>query len=178
MKFPKLNGLGYYAGSHWFQGAVVLLIVAIVAIQLFLALDDALERAERQSVESTISNMRTGMRMAVFKAVIEHRGDEVASWEGRNPLVWLQTVPSGYVGDCDPRKPAALPSASWCFARSNRELIYRPRKPQHLVANDPENGPACPALTWRVTKDPEAQTTGGTALLRLTAVSPCQWVIE
>jgi len=178
MKFPRPNGLGYYAGSHWLQGAVVLIIVAIIAIRLLLALDDALELAERQSVESTIRNMKTGLRMAVFKAVIEHRGQEVASWEGRNPLVWLQTVPSGYVGDCDPRKPAALPSASWCFARSSRELIYRPRKPQHLVANVAENGPACPALTWRVTKAPEEQQTGATVLLNLKEISDCQWVIE
>ena len=124
--------LGYYATKKWVQHAVLFVVVGLIAVGLISALGDATEQAERQIVELTIRNMRTGMQRAMGEALMHQREGEMASWAGSNPVRWLDSPPAGYRGECSTAESRALSGGEWCFERGRRELVYRPRNLDRL----------------------------------------------
>ncbi|HRF11482.1 MAG: hypothetical protein ABTS16_17990 [Candidatus Accumulibacter phosphatis] len=166
---------GYYATSHRFEWAVLLVVIGLLAIGLLSALHDANERAERQAVELTIRNMRTGMQLAVGEALMQQREGEMAAWVGINPVRWLGSDPAGYRGECSAAESRDLPAGAWCFDRDRRQLMYRPRHTGHLRVPAVDDGGRCDVLSWRVTRVSERMASG--AGLRLAAAADCRWVL-
>ncbi len=170
--------LGYYAASHWFQGAVLLAVLALIFNGLMSALNDASERAEKQGVELTIRNMRTGMKLAMGEAMMQQREGEMAAWVGSNPVRWLGAPPGAYRGECSVEERRNLSGGEWCFERNRRQLLYRPHRPDRLHPLPPGSELQCSHLSWRVERAPESVVSAGFVGLRLEAVAPCQWVQE
>jgi len=170
--------LGYYAASHWFQGAVLLAVLALIFNGLISALNDASERAEKQGVELTIRNMRTGMKLAMGEAMMQQREGEMAAWVGSNPVRWLGSPPGAYRGECSVEESRNLSGGEWCFERNRRQLLYRPHRPDRLHPLPPGSELQCSHLSWRVERAPESVVSAGFVGLRLEAVAPCQWVQE
>ena len=166
---------GYYATSHRFEWAVLLVVIGLLAIGLLSALHDANERAERQAVELTIRNMRTGMQLAVGEALMQQREGEMAAWVGINPVRWLGSDPAGYRGECSAAESRDLPAGAWCFDRDRRQLMYRPRHTGHLRVPAVDDRGRCDVLSWRVTRVSERMASG--AGLRLAAAADCRWVL-
>ena len=161
--------LGYYAASHWFQAAVVFLMLGALALVLLRALNEVEEQAERQAVELTLRNMRTGMQFAMAEALMRQREGEVAAWAGSDPTRWLEVPPAGYRGECTAEERRNLPEGAWCFERDSRELVYQPRNTKQLRGS--ESGQQCSLLAWRV-----ARVADGA--VRIEAASPCRWIFE
>ena len=170
--------LGYYAASHWFQGAVLLAVLALIVGGLMSALDDASERAEKQAVELTLRNMRTGLKLAMGEAMMQQREGEMASWVGSNPVRWLESPPGGYRGECSTEESRNLSGGDWCFERYRRELVYRPHRPDQLHPLSPGSERHCSHLSWRVARVAESVPSGGFVGLRLEAAVPCQWNLQ
>jgi hypothetical protein len=175
----EFRRLGYYATRNWFQRAVLFVVLGLFAIALISALGDAKEEAERQSVELTIRNMRTGMQRAMGEALMHQREGEMASWAGSNPVRWLDSLPAGYRGDCSAAESRELSGGEWCFERGRRELVYRPRNIDQLYESRGAMkalGRQCDQLSWRVARAPTSAASGGFVGLRIEVVSSCQWV--
>lgn len=165
--------LGYYAASHWFQAAVVFLMLGALALILLRALNEVEEQAERQAVELTLRNMRTGMQYAMAEALMRQRESEIAEWAGSDPTRWLEVPPAGYRGECSPEERRDLPAGAWCFERDRRELAYRPRDTKKLRSRD--GGQQCSQLAWRVVRVADGAVKGAFAGVRIEATSPCRW---
>ena len=116
-----------YTHLDVYKRQVLFVVVGLIAVGLISALGDATEQAERQIVELTIRNMRTGMQRAMGEALMHQREGEMASWAGSNPVRWLDSPPAGYRGECSTAESRALSGGEWCFERGRRELVYRPR---------------------------------------------------
>jgi len=172
------RSLGYYAASHWFQGAVLLAVLALIIVRLMSALNDASERAEKQAVELTIRNMRTGMKLAMGEVMMQQRESEMAAWVGSNPVRWLGSPPGSYRGECSTEESWNLSGGEWCFERYRRELVYRPHHPDHLHPLSAGSERQCSHLSWRVARAQESLPSGGFVSLRLEAAAPCHWVLE
>lgn len=168
---------GYHATAHRFEWAVLWVVVGLLAIGLLSALHDANERAERQAVELTIRNMRTGMQLAMGEALMQQRESEMAAWVGNNPVHWLGSDPAGYRGECSTAESRELPAGAWCFDRDRRELVYRPRHTRHLRVPSTADRDRCDVLSWRVTRVPERMASGAFVGLRLAATADCWWVL-
>ncbi|MFT3849237.1 MAG: hypothetical protein QM739_11380 [Propionivibrio sp.] len=141
-------------------------------------LDDLGERVEKQSVELTIRNMRTGMRLAMGEALMHQQEADIATWAGGNPVRWLGSPPAGYRGECEGEARQDLPKGEWCFDPRRRELLYRPYNTDHLRAPSSGGEDICSVLRWRVARAPEALISGGFAGLRLETASLCEWLAE
>jgi hypothetical protein len=174
----QTRSLGYYAASHWFQGAVLLVVLALIVSGLMSALNDASERAEKQGVELTIRNMRTGLKLAMGEVMMQQREGEMAAWVGSNPVRWLGSPPAGYRGECSAEESRNFTGGEWCFEGGRRELLYRPHRPDHLHPLPAGSGHQCSHLSWRVARAPESVASGGFVGLRLEAATHCQWVLE
>ncbi len=168
--------LGYYAASHWFQAAVVFLILGVLALVLLRALNEVEEQAERQMVELMLRNMRTGMQYAMGEALMRQRENEIAAWAGGDPTRWLEVPPLGYRGECSVEERRNLPEGAWCFERDSRQLVYRPRNAKQL--RDPGDGQACNQLAWRVVRVADGVVSGGFVGVRIEPASICRWFLE
>ena len=171
--------LGYYATKNWFQRAVLFVVLGLLAIGLISALGDAKEEAEKQIVELTIRNMRTGLQRAMGEALMHQREGEMASWAGSNPVRWLDSLPAGYRGECSTAESWALSGGEWCFERGRRELVYRPRNVDHLHDSKGATkgvGRQCELLSWRVARAPVSAASGGFVGLRIEVASSCEWI--
>ena len=170
------RSLGYFAASHWMQGAVVLVVLGSLAMGLLWALSDVKERAERQVVDLTVRNMRTGMQLAMGEALMQQREREIATWVGGNPVNWLGAPPGGYRGECSAEEGRALSGGEWCFERASRELVYRPNSVDRLRDSRVEKDNQCGQLRWRVARVSESASSAGFVGLRIESASTCQWV--
>lgn len=170
------RSLGHFAASHWLSGALVLVLFGALALGLLWALGDIKERAEKQVVDLTLRNMRTGMQLAMGEALMHQKAGEIESWFGSNPVRWLDTPPPGYRGECSADESRALADGEWCFERVSRELVFRPTKVDHLRVL-PEAGP-CAQLRWRVARVSAGGAGGGLVGLRIEPASPCQWILD
>jgi len=170
--------LGYYASSQWFQWAVLFVMLGSLAMGLLWALDDVKERAERQTVDLTLRNMRTGMQLAMGEALIRQREREIATWVGGNPINWLGAPPGGYRGECSAEEGRGLSGGEWCFERASGELVYRPNSVDHLRDSRGEKDSPCGQLRWRVARVSESASSAGFVGLRIESASTCQWVLE
>lgn len=169
--------LGYYAASHWFQWAVLLVILGGIGIGLLRALEQAREAAERQSVELTVRNMRTGMQLAMGEALMHQREAEIASWVGSNPVRWLSAEPKGYLGKCSQTDGRELNGGEWCFETAQKRLMYRPYRQDHLQAV--VEGRQCDRLSWSVTGLPDrAASSGNFGGLRFETDTLCRWSLD
>ena len=168
---------GYYTAAHWFQGAVIFLLVSALALWLLSALNDAKERAERLSVELTIRQMRSGMHFAMGEALIRQSARLINSWEGSDPVRWLDSPPSGYRGECSAAERQALSGGEWCFDRKRRELVYRPKSQECLRDLGVSPATPCAELSWRVRRSAGSPASDGFTGLRIEAASACQWLL-
>lgn len=177
MSLQEIRRPGHDATAHWFEWAVLWVVIGLLAFGLLSALHDASERAERQVVELTIRNMRTGMRLAMGEALMQQRESEMTAWVGNNPVHWLGSNPAGYRGECSTAESRELPAGAWCFDRDRRELVYRPRHTGHLRVPSTADKDRCEVLSWRVTRVPERMASGAFVGLRLAATADCRWVL-
>ncbi len=166
--------LGYYAASHWFPAAVVLLMLGVLALFLLRALSEAKEQAERQMIELTLRNMRTGMQFAMAEALMRRRENEIAAWAGSNPTRWLEAPPAGYRGECSSAERATLPDGAWCFEHDSGRLAYRPRNEKKLVGRD--DARSCNQLFWQVVRVTDHALNGGFVGVRIEPTSACRFV--
>ena len=177
MTSHELRRPDYYAASHWFQWAVLFGVLAVLSIGLLWALGEVKERAEKQVVDLTVRNMRTGMQLAMGEALMHQREAEIALWVGSNPVRWLSSEPKGYRGACPQAESGELKGGEWCFDSEQKKLMYRPLRIDHL--RESAGGRECDRLAWRVTRSPDrGADSGGFVGLRVEADSPCRWVLE
>lgn len=174
----KSGTLGYYAGSHWFMGAVAAGLIGLFSLWLLSALLAAEAAAEKAVVEITVRNMRLGLKMAMGEAMIAGRQGEIAGWAGSNPVRWLDGVPVGYLGDCPAAGAGALPEAAWCFDTVRRQLLYRPRHGRHLQLLGEPVGKAEKILRWQVALPAGTATNGEFVGVSVQLLTPYLWLME
>ncbi|MBI5107588.1 MAG: hypothetical protein HZA62_02470 [Rhodocyclales bacterium] len=113
-------------GISKLEFAVVAVIFGVLAAILLGRLSEVEVGAEATEVEITISNIRSGMRMAINDRMMKGKGDRLEELLSSNPVTFLITPPRGYVelaADTGVR-------GAWYYDQRIRVLTYRPRQPQ------------------------------------------------
>lgn len=126
----------------YFEYSVLAAIVGILVTVLLNALNHVQEKAERTIMETTLSNMESGLKMEISTRTIQGKAASIRELIGGNPVQWLASSPQGYSGICGGQRAPG----EWCYDSASRELVYRPRHDRSLefrVAGTRE-------LRWRV----------------------------
>lgn len=114
-------------GLPLIEVAVVVLLGALVAWQLFYRLDRMASETERVAMELTVANLRTGLRWYQTRQLMgEQAADSATGRALTNPVVLLEQPPPTYVGVVEVGQAAAAPG-SWYFDKAIRQLCYRPK---------------------------------------------------
>lgn len=173
-KLPARLSLSYFTASRWLPLVVSVLLVLALALPLLESLARAQADSERLMLELTLRNLNLGLQAAKGHALAQGREHEIRSWEGQNPLRWLDGELKGYQGGC-PAGGRGLDPGQWCFDPARGVLVYAPRSSKYVRDR---NGAPLARLEWRVRVPPGATGgAGGQLALRLEAVQPFVWNI-
>lgn len=103
---------------RYYEFAVVVVLIGILALVLLQALGRAGSDMEEAGVQAEVSAIRIGLM-----EVVAHRETFGGSLpKSENPLDWVASRPANYLGEVD-----GMPDSKsvWYFDRRTRELVYR-----------------------------------------------------
>ena len=143
-------------GATRLEIVVVMIMIAMLSGWLLHTLQFYQELAEKTSVETTVMNMRSGMRLKIADLIIKGEADQQKSLVKQNPVVFLQKPPLGYLGELK-SVPEDLPKGSWYFDVEMSQLVYVPKISDHLIMKLDLVGDVPVFLRWQVLV-PEKQT--------------------
>jgi hypothetical protein len=103
---------------RYYEFAIVVVLIGILALVLLKALGWAGSQMEEAGVQTDVAAIRVGLM-----EVVAHRetfGGNLPKSE--NPVDWVSSKPANYVGEVD-----AMPDSKsvWYFDRGAKELVYR-----------------------------------------------------
>lgn len=162
-------------GFSLFELAASAIIVAILAWYLLDRVLTYQEMAEKTVVESTVMNMRSGLRYREAELMTHNQENEIAALVGENPVKWLEKAPPNYLGELSAPQENEIPPGSWYFDKRERELHYLVKRDGNFVP-----GPSGKhELRFRVTALNGGKAAGGAGLpvqgVALTLMEPYRW---
>lgn len=89
------------------------------------------ELAERTTVEMTINNMRSALRLEMAARLINGRRHTIPTLAGSNPMNLLHP-PDNYLGERERVDPLLIAPGHWVYDRRQQALYYVPRNKRHL----------------------------------------------
>ena len=103
---------------RYYEFAVVVVLISILALVLLKALGRASNEMEEAGVQADVAAIRIGLM-----EVVAHRETFGGSLpKSDNPLDWVASRPGNYLGEMDGVSDS---KAVWYFDRQARELVYR-----------------------------------------------------
>lgn len=121
-------------GFTLYELVIAILVISVLAAVLLTRLQYYQQYAEKTAMEVTVRNMRNGLRQQVADLMMQDKMDEAGKLLQQNPIAWLDKPPPNYLGELTAPLEDTLPSASWYFDLSSRELVYVPGS--HLLFFD------------------------------------------
>lgn len=103
---------------RYYEFAVVVILISILALVLLRALDGARSELDEAGLQADVAAIRMGLI-----EVVAHRetfGGVLPKSE--NPIDWVANRPANYLGEVD-GVPAE--KSAWYFDRATKELVYR-----------------------------------------------------
>jgi general secretion pathway protein G len=120
------------SGGTLLELAVVGAVIGILATIFLGYVLRYQEVAEKTVMETTVINMRTGLRWRTAELLVQDRARDLAIVAQENPINWLAAAPSNYLGQLDNPAPASLPRGSWYYDNTRRQLVYLPDRSRRL----------------------------------------------
>ena len=117
-------GRGKQVGFTLFELAGIIFIASVVSILLYDQLLRYQALAEKTSMEMTVINMRSGLRLRVAELMMQDRMNEVGQLVHENPISWLAASPPNYSGQFQNPEQSAIPTNTWYFDSRRHELVY------------------------------------------------------
>jgi len=91
--------------------------------------------AERTHVAWMVGAMQSAIAIELSKRVIRGGLVAVANLDRTNPMLLLDSLPSGYLGALEHPDPARIAPQSWYFDLYTREQVYRVLMDDAFVTN-------------------------------------------
>lgn len=150
--WSSANGL---ANARRVRLLIALLVLFTLWWVLLGKLEREFQRAEQQSVNMVLSQLRSALVVKGAEAMLS-REQNLAQLAGQNPFEWLDHQWPMYQGQCSEGEPRP---GQWCFAPGLQKetgetgkgwLIYNPKQP---ITIDGEVAEPDQPLAWAVTTE-------------------------
>jgi hypothetical protein len=152
MAGQRLGDSGGLKSARWFRNLVAVTLLFVLLWFLLDALERELQRAEEQSANLVLSQLRSALVVKGAEVMLDrHAG--LTEQEGINPFGLMTHQWANYAGQCDGDSPEP---GAWCFReRTQKEtvkqgrgwLIYNPKQPITIQDRQAEGGKP---LAWKV----------------------------
>ncbi len=156
-------------GASRLELIVVTLILVALSTWLLHTMRFYQELTEKTVVESTVINLRSGLRFKIADLILKGTPEKQAGLALSNPVLYAESPPRGYLGEM--RAPGELPAGSWYYEQDRAELVYIPVLKANLALADGSQ-PERLRLRWQI-KAAEAGRAGDTVDIEV--LTPYQW---
>lgn len=116
-----------------------LLVVILIIGTLMAVLSDRLlfyqEAAEKAAMEQTVGNLRSALHLQIADRLLKGNTNDLRALASDNPMDWLAERPANYLGERFAPKEDEVSAGSWYFDLSDRQLVYAPKRTEHLATN-------------------------------------------
>lgn len=119
-------------GGSLLELAVMGAVIGMLATVFLNYMQRYQEVAEKTVMETTVINMRTGLKWRIAELMVQDRMRDMKDVARENPIKWLAAPPSNYLGEFDNPNAESLPRGSWYYDSGSRQLVYLPDRAQHL----------------------------------------------
>lgn len=172
---PAIVRVKAFKSQAGFTLLELLVVIGLVIILFVTAIENLLPlraAAERAAHAATVSGVRSAVGLEATRRVVQRGADGLEEMDRANPVAWLASPPSNYIGNVTAHDYRQIPRGGWGFDPASRVLFYRLRYPEYV-----EGGYAPPAgIRYRV----EVRRTpgGGIREVGLIQLDEAQWRIE
>ncbi|MFB2763717.1 MULTISPECIES: hypothetical protein [Marinobacter] len=155
MREPLWSAASGLASARRMRLFVALLVLFTLWWVLLGKLEGELQRAEQQSVNMVLSQLRAALVVKGAETMLSRQGS-LEELEGRNPFDWLDHQWPMYSGECSEGEPK---QGGWCFRPGQQKetgedgkgwLIYNPKQPITIEGQLAEPGHP---FAWTVTTE-------------------------
>jgi hypothetical protein len=115
-------------------GGIAAVLIGLLAGRLL----DAMEVAERTTMQATVARLNAAITTRLAYEVMRGEVGNVQAWTRRNPFDLARMSPGNFSGAFDAPVPGELERGSWAFDVARAELIYSPRLRTGLQTSDPD----------------------------------------
>jgi hypothetical protein len=157
------------SGASRLELIVVTLILVALSAWLLHTMRFYQELTEKTVIESTIINLRSGLRFKIADLILKGTPEKQAGLALSNPVLYAESPPRGYLGEM--RAPGELPPGSWFYEQDKAELVYIPVLKANLALADGSR-PERLRLRWQI-KAAEVGRGGGAVDIEI--LTPYQW---
>lgn len=119
-------------GISKYEFLIQVVIAGILAAFLLERFQYYQEYAEKSVMESTVINMRSGMRLRIAALMMDNKPEEIGALLKENPVSWLDRPPANYLGVLERGDQIAKDRYGWYFDAVNNELVYKPHLSRFL----------------------------------------------
>lgn len=122
-------------GSSGLPIMEIAVIASVAAVWIAVFLHYSLyyvELSEKSAMDLLVTHMRIGLRQEKARLYTQSREHEIQKLANTNPIHWLKTPPSNYLGERSDISPKAIPAGQWLFNPQNHTLYYQPQRHRYL----------------------------------------------
>ena len=120
-----LKAAGHETGATRFELMVVVMVFGVVAAIILDRVRYYQEFAEKTVMETTVVNIRSGLRYRMAELALKNRTEEFSRLAQENPVRWLERPPQHYLGELIDPQASEIQPGSWYYDKSRRQLVYR-----------------------------------------------------
>lgn len=121
-KMPKKRCEGFTL----LEFGVVAIILGILAAILLDRLLFYQEAAEKARMESTVATLKSALRLKIVALMVQERTPECARLAQQDPMDWLESKPSDYLGEYRGAPPeSVVRDGGWYYDGAAHILVYR-----------------------------------------------------
>lgn len=131
----KLASCNCQQGFTLLEFVVVILLISTLGAVLLDRVQIYQEAAEKTAMEQTAGIVRSALHLQIAGRLLKGSVESVRGLQTDNPMDWLAELPPNYVGVRFAPKAEEVPRGSWYFDLSDQQLVYRPRRAEHLAPN-------------------------------------------
>ena len=122
----------YARGFTLFEFSIAALVLSAVAIVFYHKLLLYQEQSEKAAMERTVQSIESALRMRHAQLFSMDRAGDIAVLAQDNPIDWLITKPSNYIGVRNgPLRPNDARGV-WYFDSNRKVLVYAVKHDRHL----------------------------------------------
>lgn len=130
----QLRVVGREAGATRFEFMVVVMVFGIAAAIILDRVRYYQEFAEKTVMETTVVNIRSGLRYRMAELALKNRTEEFSRLAQENPVGWLERPPQHYLGELTDPQAGEIQPGSWYYDKGRRQLVYRINQGRYFEA--------------------------------------------
>jgi hypothetical protein len=132
---------------NYFQAALYVAIVGILAAVLLERLLTYAEIAERAAMDATVSRLNAALYTRIAYLTLRGEADAIDGFRDRNPFSSAKMHVPNFIGEFDIAPPGDEAQGRWFYDRIRRQLVYVPNLKRYLRKGA---GDADAALRYRL----------------------------